>query len=105
MAPRKKSSSKRSTSSSKRSTSSSKRSGNKRSASSRRNGGPSQEETDRYRQAAEDALQQLDWAIGYLHGIRKTGISKALARNRSFIRRRLMQEPEEPLPTEQTGET
>ena len=30
-----------------------------------------QEEADRYRKAAEDALQQLDWAIGYLHGIRK----------------------------------
>jgi hypothetical protein len=64
-----------------------------------------QEETDRYRQAAEDALQQLDWAIGYLHGIHKTEISKALAKNRSYIRRRLMKESEEPLPAEQTGET
>ena len=34
----------------------------------------SKDETERYRRAAEDALQQLDWAIGYLHGIRKTGI-------------------------------
>ena len=64
-----------------------------------------QAEADRYRKAAEDALQQLDWAIGYLHGIRKTDISKALAKNRSFIRRRLMGKPEEPLPTEQTSET
>jgi hypothetical protein len=64
-----------------------------------------QKETDRYRRAAEDALQQLDWAIGYLHGIRKTDISAALARNRSFIRRRLLDQPEEPLPTQQTGET
>ena len=62
-------------------------------------------DVDRYRQAAEDALQQLDWAIGYLHGIRKTEISNALAKNRSFIRRRLMDQPEEPLPTQQTGET
>jgi hypothetical protein len=62
-------------------------------------------DVDRYRQAAEDALQQLDWAIGYLHGIRKTDISRALAKNRSFIRRRLMDQPEEPLPTQQTGET
>jgi hypothetical protein len=61
-------------------------------------------EADRYRQAADDALQQLDWAIGYLHGIRKTGISKALARNRSFIRKRLMGEEDEPLPTQQTEE-
>ena len=43
-------------------------------------------DVDRYRQAAEDALQQLDWAIGYLHGIRKTEISKALAKNRAHIR-------------------
>jgi hypothetical protein len=64
-----------------------------------------QDEADRYRRAAEDALQQLDWAIGYLHGIRKTEISKALAKNRSFIRRRLMGQAEEPVPTEQTDET
>ena len=61
-------------------------------------------ETDRYRQAAEDALQQLDWTIGYLHGIRKTEISKALAKNRSYIRKQLMGEAEEPLPTQQTSE-
>jgi hypothetical protein len=64
-----------------------------------------QEETDRYRRAAEDALQQLDWTIGYLHGIHKTDISKALAKNRSYIRRSLMGEAEEPLPDQQTDET
>ena len=64
-----------------------------------------QQETDRYRQAAEDALQSLDWAIGYLHGIRKTEISKALAKNRSSIRRRLMGVSDAPTPTEQTDET
>jgi hypothetical protein len=62
-------------------------------------------DVDRYRQAAEDGLQQLDWAIGYLHGIRKTDISRALAKNRSFIRRQLMDQPEEPVPTQQTSET
>jgi len=62
-------------------------------------------DVDRYRQAAEDALQQLDWAIGYLHGIRKTEISKALAKNRSYIRTRLMDQPEEPTPGQQTSET
>ena len=72
---------------------------------SNRNGGPKQEETDRYRRAAEDALQQLDWTIGYLHGIRKTEISKALAKNRSYIRKQLMGEAEEPLPAQQTSET
>src|SRR5829696_4957339 len=59
------------------------------------------EEAERYRQAAEDALQQLDWCIGYLHGIRKIGISRALSRNRSYIRTNLMRTSEEPLPTEQ----
>jgi hypothetical protein len=63
-------------------------------------------EANRYRMAAEDALQQLDWAIGYLHGIRKTQISKALAKNRSVIRRQLMgRQEEEPLPTQQTDQT
>jgi len=62
-------------------------------------------DADRYKQAAEDALQQLDWAIGYLHGIRKTEISKALARNRSYIRTQLLGESEQPMPGQQTNET
>ena len=66
---------------------------------------PKEAEADRYRKAAEDALQQLDWTIGYLHGIRKVEISRALARNRSFIRRELMKRAEEPLPAEKTTET
>jgi hypothetical protein len=70
-----------------------------------RSDGQCEEERERYRQAAEDALQQLDWCIGYLHGIRKVDVSKALARNRTFIRSRLLEQPEEPLPAEQTGET
>ncbi len=60
---------------------------------------------ERYRQAAEDALQQLDWCIGYLHGIRKTPISRQLAKNRTFIKRNLMKQPQEPLPTEVTSQT
>jgi hypothetical protein len=62
-------------------------------------------DVDRYRKAAEDALQQLDWSIGYLHGIRKTEISRALARNRARIREDLMDRPEAPMPAEQTSET
>jgi hypothetical protein len=58
-----------------------------------------------YRRAAEDALQQLDWAIGYLHGIQKTEISKALAKNRSHIRQRLLGKDAEPDPSAQTDET
>ena len=77
----------------------------RRSAATKGNGDGRKAETDRYRRAAEDALQQLDWAIGYLHGIRKTEISKALAKNRSFIRTRLLGESEEPMPGQQTDET
>ena len=77
----------------------------RQSSSNHDNSETKQEEADRYRRAAEDALQQLDWAIGYLHGIRKTEISKALAKNRSFIRQQLMGQPEEPVPTQQTDET
>jgi hypothetical protein len=66
---------------------------------------PKEKEADRYRKAAEDALQQLDWVIGYLHGIRKLEISRALAKNRSFIRTELMKRDEEPLPTQQSSET
>ena len=63
------------------------------------------DETERYRQAAEDALQQLDWCIGYLHGIRKTEISSHLAKNRTHIKRHLMQKSTEPMPSEATSET
>jgi hypothetical protein len=66
---------------------------------------PKEQEADRYRKAAEDALQQLDWVIGYLHGIRKLDISRALARNRSQIRTRLMQRDEQPLPTQKSSQT
>ncbi len=65
---------------------------------------PSDHKEDRYRRAAEDALQQLDWCIGYLHGIRKTPISRQLAKNRSYIRQNLLREATEPLPTEVTSE-
>ena len=67
--------------------------------------GETDDELERWRRAAEDALQQLDWAIGYLHGIRKTKVSRALARNRSYIRQQLMGRAEQPLPTQQTDET
>ena len=63
------------------------------------------DDVERYRQAAEDALQQLDWCIGYLHGIRKVEVSRALAKNRSHIRSNLLQRDEQPLPAQQTDET
>ena len=64
----------------------------------------SDDEARRYRQAAEDALQQLDWCIGYLHGMRKTQISMMLSKNRSHIRRQLMDRPEQPLPSSSVPE-
>ena len=64
-----------------------------------------QDEAERYRTAAEDALQQPDWAIGYLHGIRKVGIPRSLAKNRSYIRQQIMGRAEEPMPSQETNET
>lgn len=46
-------------------------------------------EAERYRTAAESALDQLDWCVAYLHRIRKPSIAAAVARNRTAIRRRL----------------
>ncbi|HET6818840.1 MAG TPA: hypothetical protein VFH66_16545 [Mycobacteriales bacterium] len=58
-----------------------------------------QAEADRYRQAAQDALEQLDWCIGYLHGCHKGSIAAALGRNRSYIRKHLMGKDEQPTPS------
>ena len=44
---------------------------------------------ERYRAAAEAALDQLDWCIAYLHRIRKSPIATALAQNQSQIRKQL----------------
>jgi hypothetical protein len=63
------------------------------------------DELRRYRRAAEDALQQLDWCIGYLHGARKVAISRSLAKNRSYIRTQLLQQAEQPAPAQQTDQT
>ena len=89
-----------------RSASKSRKSSSSRKTGSSRNARSSRDnEADRYRRAADDALQQLDWAIGYLHGIRKTEISRALAKNRSHIRSSLMDRGEQPNPSLQTDET
>jgi hypothetical protein len=52
------------------------------------------DEVDRYRQAAEVALQQLERTINYLHRIRKPEIARSLAKNQGAIRRRLIDRPE-----------
>jgi hypothetical protein len=48
-----------------------------------------EDESARYREAAEAALGQLMWCIEYLRGIRKTRLSEQLARNHAAISRRL----------------
>jgi hypothetical protein len=63
------------------------------------NGNGRSGDAERYRQAATDALSMLDWCIGYLVGTRKESIAAQMARNRAHIRRDLMHEPEEPVPT------
>jgi hypothetical protein len=40
---------------------------------------------ERYRQAAVDALGQLEWCVDYLHELRKTEIARAISRNRHKI--------------------
>jgi len=56
-------------------------------------------EVDRYRTASEDALQQLDWCIGYFTGTNKKSIAQALGNNRAYIRRHLLHRPEQSLPS------
>jgi len=46
-------------------------------------------EAQRYREAAEQTLGQLDWVIAYLYKIKKPEIAKALLRNRQQIGSRL----------------
>jgi hypothetical protein len=60
-----------------------------------------EDEFKRYRQASEDALSQLDWCIGYMHGCGKRGVALSLARNRSYIRTHLLGRAEEPVPSQQ----
>jgi hypothetical protein len=62
-------------------------------------------EFERYRQASEDALQQLDWCIGYMCGSGKIAIARSLSKNRAYIRTHLLKRAEQPLPTEQPGPT
>jgi hypothetical protein len=42
-------------------------------------------ESERYRRAALEALDQLQWCIEYLHGLRRTQIARTLSRNRTRI--------------------
>jgi hypothetical protein len=57
------------------------------------------EEVDKYRTATEDALQQLDWCIGFFTGSNKSHIAKSLGANRAYIRRHLLNRAEVSMPT------
>lgn len=47
------------------------------------------EEAERYRLAAEEALNQLDWCVNYLYRIRKGSIAQVIEKNRRDIRREM----------------
>jgi hypothetical protein len=42
-------------------------------------------EIERYRQAALDALGQLEWCVDYLYEQRKANIARVISRNRQKI--------------------
>jgi hypothetical protein len=63
-----------------------------------------EDEVERYRRASEDALSQLDWCIGYLHGCGKKGLARSLAKNRGYIRTHLLKRSEQPVPSQETDE-
>ena len=67
--------------------------------------GELEDEVERYRHASEDALQQLDWCIGYLHGAGKMGIARSLSKNRAYIRTHLLKRAEQPVPSQETDES
>ena len=46
-------------------------------------------ELERYRDAASQALDQLEWCVDYLYRVGKPGITRAIARNRKQILERL----------------
>jgi hypothetical protein len=56
------------------------------------------DELERYRRASEDALEQLDWCIGYLHAIGKSAASQVLGHNRNTIRTHLLNRAAQPVP-------
>ena len=63
-----------------------------------------EDEVERYRQASEDALQQPDWRVGYMHSSGQKGIARSLSRNRAYIRIHLMKGAEQAVPSQETNE-
>ena len=52
------------------------------------------DEVDRYRRAADEALNQLDWCVNYLYRVRKSAIAQVVEKNRSHIRRQMSRSDE-----------
>jgi hypothetical protein len=48
-----------------------------------------EEEIARYRLAAEETLEQLEWCVQYLHRIHKSRIAEVIDKNRRSIRREM----------------
>jgi hypothetical protein len=48
-----------------------------------------EEEIARYRRAAEETLEQLEWCVNYLYRIRKGRIAEVVDNNRRHIRRQM----------------
>jgi hypothetical protein len=48
-----------------------------------------QNDLERYRRAAEETLDQLQWCIDYLHRIGKSRIANVIANNHRIIRTRM----------------
>jgi hypothetical protein len=59
-----------------------------------------QQEADRYRKAADDALHNSTGQLDTCTGSEKVQIARALAPNRAHIRRESMKREQEPLPTQ-----
>jgi len=48
-----------------------------------------EDEIARYRLAAEETLEQLQWCVNYLHRARKPRIAEVIDKNRLQIRRQM----------------
>jgi hypothetical protein len=72
-------------------------------ADSKQNGRDNGREVERYKQAANDVLQQLDlgigFCIGFLAGGNKGGFAERLARHGADIREEFMELDKQPIPT------
>ena len=53
-----------------------------------------EEEASRYRRAADETLDQLEWCVNYLYRIRKPRIAAVLDQNCRFIRQEMTESPD-----------